>query len=314
MAREGALVKRGVGRGAAARGGVNGGESGPLLMEALRWGALLLMLIYVALVALAPLLIQGEGILLGIGALVFIFNINMCHELPQRMAFLFGQQMALDARSTSILLGAIAAYPAAAIRTRLPKLLSSKWVAAASLVPMAIDGLTQLAGWRESTLALRVLTGGVAGFFVFYAVLARMGESRKERMRGAGAALVAGALVIALVFAAGHLLGNAYHSKEELLSKVRSLSDAPYYEAFYIAPNAFAGGIAADPYLPSYNDTVLRDVARVGSRAHPYGAWAIAALPSPPEKNGKVVFLSNQRGRFYYFDAMSGELVAEIAR
>lgn len=284
------------------------------MLEALRWSVLAVMVVYVALVVLAPLFIQGEGLALGLGAFVFLFNIQMCHELPQRMLFLFGQQMALDVRSTSIFLGAILAYPAISFRKKLPAMLSNKWIAAASLVPMAVDGLTQLAGWRESNLALRVFTGGIAGFFIVYAALARVGESREDRVKGIAAALAVSVLILLLIIPIAYTLGNTYHSKEELLARVRARSPAPYYAAFYIAPNAFAGGIAGDPYLPSYNDTILGDAARLGSPAHPNGAWAIAALPSPPEKNGKVVFLSNARGTFYYYDAMSGELVAKIER
>ncbi|MEM4389452.1 MAG: DUF2085 domain-containing protein [Candidatus Micrarchaeia archaeon] len=284
------------------------------LLEALRWSALAMMIVYVALVALAPFLIQQEGMLLGLGAFVFLFNTQMCHELPQRMLFLFGQQMALDARSTSIFLGAILGYLAIFFHKKLPAMLSDKWIAAASLVPMAVDGLTQLAGWRESDLALRIFTGSIAGFFITYATLARAGESKEDRMKGIAAALMLSVLILLLIIPIAYVLGNTYHSKEELLSSVRAQSPAPYYAAFYIAPNAFAGGIAGDPYLPSYNDTILSDAARFGSPAHPNGAWAIAALPSPPEKNGKAVFLSNTRGTFYYFDAMSGELVAKIER
>ncbi len=40
-----------------------------------------------------------------------------------------------------------------------------------ALIPIAMDGGTQLLGWRESTNFLRLLTGGIAGFaFSFYVV------------------------------------------------------------------------------------------------------------------------------------------------
>jgi len=40
-----------------------------------------------------------------------------------------------------------------------------------ALIPIGLDGGTQLLGWRESTNLLRLLTGGIAGFaFSFYCV------------------------------------------------------------------------------------------------------------------------------------------------
>jgi uncharacterized membrane protein len=43
----------------------------------------------------------------------------------------------------------------------LPKL--PVWAYALMLVPIAVDGTTQLIGWRESTWLLRLLTGGLFG-------------------------------------------------------------------------------------------------------------------------------------------------------
>lgn len=40
-----------------------------------------------------------------------------------------------------------------------------------ALIPIGLDGGTQLLGWRESTNLLRLITGGIAGFaFSFYVV------------------------------------------------------------------------------------------------------------------------------------------------
>jgi len=40
-----------------------------------------------------------------------------------------------------------------------------------ALIPIGLDGGTQLLGWRESTNLLRLITGGIAGFaFSFYCV------------------------------------------------------------------------------------------------------------------------------------------------
>ena len=40
-----------------------------------------------------------------------------------------------------------------------------------ALVPIALDGGTQLIGWRESTNLLRLITGGMAGFAVSFYVI-----------------------------------------------------------------------------------------------------------------------------------------------
>jgi len=45
------------------------------------------------------------------------------------------------------------------------------WILALALIPIAIDGGTQLIGLRESTNTLRLITGAIAGFAVpFYAI------------------------------------------------------------------------------------------------------------------------------------------------
>jgi len=47
----------------------------------------------------------------------------------------------------------------------------SKWLLAAACVPIAIDGFTQLFGWRESSNAIRMITGAIVGIALpFYIV------------------------------------------------------------------------------------------------------------------------------------------------
>jgi uncharacterized membrane protein len=54
------------------------------------------------------------------------------------------------------------------------------------MVPMALDGGTQLFGWRESTWELRTLTGIIFGLGVCWFVLPYIeyGASSKARVTG----------------------------------------------------------------------------------------------------------------------------------
>ena len=87
---------------------------------------------------------------------------TICHGLPERCLELFGAPMPICARCTAIyagILAGLALFPVIPwLRERVMRM-----VAFAALTPLAIDGLTQLAGLRESTNPLRIATGLVAG-------------------------------------------------------------------------------------------------------------------------------------------------------
>lgn len=86
----------------------------------------------------------------------------MCHGLPERSLLLFGIPMPICARCVGIYLGMLAGILA---------FMALPWVserlmriaAFIAVTPLAIDGLTQLAGLRESTNPLRLATGLTAG-------------------------------------------------------------------------------------------------------------------------------------------------------
>ena len=93
----------------------------------------------------------------------------MCHGIPERCLVVFGVPMPICARCTGIYVGMLAGAAAAMI------LLGRRWamrlrertvriIALVAIAPLAIDGLTQLTGLRESTNPLRVVTGLIAGF------------------------------------------------------------------------------------------------------------------------------------------------------
>jgi uncharacterized membrane protein len=84
----------------------------------------------------------------------------LCHQKPERSFWLAGQQMALCARDIGLLGGLALGGAIAALwtRIRLPV-----WWAILCVLPLAIDGGTQLLGLRESTNMVRVTTGLLAG-------------------------------------------------------------------------------------------------------------------------------------------------------
>lgn len=90
-------------------------------------------------------------------AVFALFSLT-CHQMPERSFFPFGQQMALCHRMSAIH-GSFFAFGVAYLvfRGRLRPL--PLHLMAAYATPMAVDGFTQLFGWRESVWELRVLTG-----------------------------------------------------------------------------------------------------------------------------------------------------------
>ena len=85
----------------------------------------------------------------------------VCHARPDRSLFWRGRQLPLCARCTGFYAAAVAGLalgPFVSI-SRLHLLL----LLLALVAPMGLDGFTQLAGRRESTNPLRLLTGSLAG-------------------------------------------------------------------------------------------------------------------------------------------------------
>ena len=149
---------------------------------------------YVLLPFLAPVL-MNVGLVAPARVIYAVYSI-MCHQLPDHSYFLFGpeaapNELALEAGGMAAGLGPlaqrqfvgnellgfkvaicqrdVAIYGAvlaagllfALVRSRLPTL-SLRWYLLL-LIPMALDGGTQLFGWRESTWLLRTLTGALFG-------------------------------------------------------------------------------------------------------------------------------------------------------
>ena len=86
----------------------------------------------------------------------------LCHGIPERCLELFGVPMPVCARCTGIYAGLLAGI---ALFWAIPLLRERvmRSVAFIAAMPLVLDGLTQLAGLRESTNPLRIATGLIAG-------------------------------------------------------------------------------------------------------------------------------------------------------
>ena len=87
----------------------------------------------------------------------------MCHGRVERCLQLFGVPMPICARCTGIYLGLLAGlfvFPMAVawLRERIMRI-----VVFIAVLPLAMDGVTQLTGLRESVNPLRIATGVIAG-------------------------------------------------------------------------------------------------------------------------------------------------------
>lgn len=276
------------------------------LSEFIFYVCFLLVLLYCFLLFLSPLLIQSDNrILLGVGATSYLLNIFMCHQLPQRSFFIFGEQMPICSRDASLFFGILLACVLSA--RKLPSFLKTPHLSALSVVLIGVDGVLQLAGVWESTNLIRAFTGFFAGFAIScYAIWVFVGEWHLNRKLAWKAFLVILPPLI-LFFAASLYVGERYLTKSEVLSRAKAINNSLPIRVFYIAPRAFSSSIPSDGYVRSYNDTVLSDVARIGNGNHPYGVW-VAVFSN--NSYGRYVFASEGVNCFY--DAVSGELIGEF--
>ncbi|GIW04362.1 MAG: hypothetical protein KatS3mg059_0982 [Thermomicrobiales bacterium] len=98
----------------------------------------------------------------GLARPLYAFNGLFCHQRPDRSFFLWGHQLACCQRCAAIYCSlAVFGIVFAGCRTRIRR---PAWpLLAAATVLLALDGLTQLAGPRESTPLIRVVTGALLG-------------------------------------------------------------------------------------------------------------------------------------------------------
>ncbi len=133
--------------------------------------------LFVGLPLLAPVLL-AEGHRTMANMIYKPFHL-ICHQLPQRSFHIMGYKMAYCERDFAIylgllILGLVYGFSSRKIRPATLKELGL------FCIPIAIDGFTQLFGWRESTWQLRVITGSIFAVGVAWVTFPRLEYGFRE--------------------------------------------------------------------------------------------------------------------------------------
>jgi uncharacterized membrane protein len=106
-----------------------------------------------------------------------------CHQLPSRSYFLNGNQMPFCARDLGVFVGLVAGMALALLTSARP----SPLLVALGFLPLALDGGWQLLTDYESSNALRLLTGILAGMsaamLIHLLAMSRVARSPPARAR-----------------------------------------------------------------------------------------------------------------------------------
>jgi uncharacterized membrane protein len=98
----------------------------------------------------------------GISKQIFFALHMVCAQIPSHSFYIFGHQLGMCARNFSIYTAMfIGSLIFVLSKKRLPGI--PWWIWVLMILPLALDGTTQMLGWRESTWELRVLTGTLFG-------------------------------------------------------------------------------------------------------------------------------------------------------
>lgn len=140
-----------------------------------------LLALFLAAVPILTPYLAAQGFT-GISNVFHAFFGLICHQIPGHSFHLHGEQLALCQRCIAMYVASFLAGVAYIfIRDRLSPLGFRGLALLAA--PMAIDGLTQLFGLRESTWELRVITGSLFATGVMWFALPRL-ESGFAEIRG----------------------------------------------------------------------------------------------------------------------------------
>jgi uncharacterized membrane protein len=131
---------------------------------------------------------------------VYQFFSFFCHQLPERSLFLDGIKMPVCARCSSIYVATSLGLVFFRLKGYGRREFRMNWLLFALLfIPTALDGFTQLFGWRESTNLLRLVTGfpyglgyayGIAWALPFiYTLLELIGVCMKRDTNGVNAVI-----------------------------------------------------------------------------------------------------------------------------
>jgi len=114
--------------------------------------------LFAGLPILGPWL-RSRGYNIPADALYVAFRLT-CHQLPERSFFVFGHKMCLCQRCMAIYVTVFGLGLLYGLVRKHIRPLSLRWMLIL-WIPMAIDGFTQLFGFRESTWELRLITGAL---------------------------------------------------------------------------------------------------------------------------------------------------------
>jgi uncharacterized membrane protein len=103
---------------------------------------------------------------------------GICDQIPSHSYYLFGHQVCLCERClaiyTTLFLSSLALAVKPRLRSTIRPLDWRLWMLL--ILPMALDGGTQLFGWRESDVILRTITGLLFGLGAAWFILPRIEE------------------------------------------------------------------------------------------------------------------------------------------
>lgn len=154
---------------------------GALTFLQLHWLALVngALIVFIGIAALAPI---GYSLgLTGPSAEVFTIYRFFCGQTPSHSFYIAGYQMCLCSRCLAIYSSLLAFGLLLALIRHTPRhgfirpISWKLWVV--GMVPMALDGGTQLFGLHESNLFLRLLTGAIFGVMTAWFILPQIEES-----------------------------------------------------------------------------------------------------------------------------------------
>lgn len=98
----------------------------------------------------------------GISKQIFYSLHLVCAQIPSHSFYIFGHQLGMCARNFSIYASMfVCSLIFVLSKNRFPGI--PWWIWVLMILPLALDGTTQMFGWRESTWELRVLTGTLFG-------------------------------------------------------------------------------------------------------------------------------------------------------
>lgn len=132
--------------------------------------------VVVGLATFVPILyVLGQD---GIASRIFALYHFICAQVPSHSYYLGGYQLALCARNLAIYSSLFAGTLIFRVfRNRLPPLGWRLWLL--TMLPMALDGFTQMFGLRESNWELRTLTGIIFGLGICWFMLPQIYEAAR---------------------------------------------------------------------------------------------------------------------------------------